>query len=171
MTEATILGLDLTADVLVPTIAAVIAVGVALVTRHFQLRDKRRDDLRKVFSDALAAVADYQELPYLVRRRSEAGPMTAADLTWHASQVQTRLDFFVARLQLESTDLGVAFEQLVRAARLETGAHLTEAWNEPRITADGGMVLGVRYRRDAANAERAACLAVMRRHIGIKSAG
>lgn len=168
MTFAPILGLDLTADVLVPTIAAALAVVGALITRHIQVRDKRRDDLRTVFSDALAAVADYQELPYLVRRRSDVGPMTPAELTWHASQVQTRLDLFVARLQLESTQLGSAYELLVRATRQETGAHLTEAWNQPRITSDGDMVLGARYPREAADAERAACLAVMRHHIGIK---
>lgn len=169
MTEATILGLDLTADVLVPTIAAAIAVAVALITRHFQVRDKRRDDLRALFSDALTAVADYQELPYLVRRRSDLSPMTTAELTWHASQVQTRLDLFIARLELESTQLGAAFEQLVRAARQEAGAHVTEAWNHERISTDGEMVLGAKYPRDAANAERNACLALMRRHIGIKS--
>lgn len=168
MTEATILGLDLTADVLVPTIAAAIAVAVALITRHFQVRDKHRDDLRALFSDALAAVADYQELPYLVRRRSDLPPMTTAELTWHASQVQTRLDLFVARLELESTQLGAAFERLVRTARQEAGAHVTEAWNQERISTDGEMVLGARYPRDAADAERAACLALMRAHIGIK---
>lgn len=169
MTMATTLGIDLTADVLVPTIAAVLTVGVALVARHFQLRDKRRDDLRVVFSDALEAVADYQELPYLVRRRSDTGPVTSGELTWHASQVQTRLDYFVARLHLESAQLGNAYELLVRATRRETGAHITEAWNQPRITADADMPLKVRYPRQDADVERAACLAVMRTHIRIKT--
>lgn len=168
MTGATTLGLDLTTDVLVPTIAAAIAVAVALITRHFQLRDKHRDDLRALFAEALSAVADYQELPYLIRRRSDVSPMTTSDLSWHASQVQTRLDLFVARIQLESTQLGDAFEQLVRTARTEAGTHITDAWNQERILTDAAMVLGTRYPRDHADAERATCLALMRTHIGIK---
>lgn len=166
MTVASVLGLDVTTDVLVPTITAALAVVVALVARHLQLRDKRRDDLRALFSDALAAIATYEELPYLVRRRSDAPPMTSAELTWHASQVQTRLDYFVARLELEATELGSAYELLVRAARQETGAHVSEAWGQPRITADTEMPLGSRYPRDAVDAQRTACLAVMQSHLG-----
>ncbi len=165
MTIAATINLDLAADVLVPTIAAFLAVVVALVTRHFQLRDKHRDELRALFSGALSAVADYQELPYLVRRRSDLSPMTPSELTWHASQIQSRLDCFIARLQLEEHDLGEAYELLVRATRQETGAHLSEAWTQTRIATDAEMPLRVRYPRDSANQQRNECLALMRSRI------
>ncbi len=39
------------------------------------------------------------------------------------------------------------------------------AWQQPPITTDSGMRLGVPYPRDQSNAARARCLEVMRRHL------
>lgn len=39
------------------------------------------------------------------------------------------------------------------------------AWDQPPITTDSGMNLGVPYPRDQSNAARATCIEVMRRHL------
>lgn len=159
--------LSITTDVLIPTVAALLAALVAIVTYIWQRLAKHRDVLRDLFSEALRAVADYQELPYLVRRRSGESPMKASELIFHASDIQTRLDYFSARLRLESPQLGDAYSGLVRTVRQESGAHISEAWNEDRLTGDKEMPLGTHYPRDRSDAEKAVCIKAMQKHLGI----
>ncbi|MER5218196.1 hypothetical protein ABT063_48835 [Streptomyces sp. NPDC002838] len=45
------------------------------------------------------------------------------------------------------------------------GAQMSLAWQQPPITTDSGMNLGIPYPRDRSNAARAACIEVMRRHL------
>jgi hypothetical protein len=86
-------------------------------------------------------------------------------LARHASEVQTRLDYYVARMRLESDEVADAFERLVTVTRQEAGAQMTEAWEQPRITSDAEMPVGTRYARDRADAEKVACLKVMLAHL------
>jgi hypothetical protein len=131
-------------------------------------RNQRRDDLRGVFSAALQSVAEYQELPYLIRRRSERSPLTPSDVAARANDVQTRLDYYVARLHFESPELGEAYDALVKAVRSESGRHMSEAWRQPRIANDAEMALGSPYPRDRADRARAHCIHVMQRHLGVR---
>lgn len=149
----------------VPMAAAALAALVAVWGYRREQWTKRRDALRTLFSEALRAVSDYQELPYLIRRRSKTSPMTAAELIARASDVQTRLDLHVARLQLESSELGEAYLHLVRTVRSEAGPQMTDAWRSPTIRSDKGVPLGLAYPRDATERARAACLVVMRAHL------
>jgi hypothetical protein len=158
--------LDISTGLMIPLVVALIAAGIAILVHVREERSQRRDRLRDVFSEALRAVADYQELPYMVRRRSDAQPMTREDLTRHASDVQSRLDFYVARLELESGALGDAYGRLVSTIRRESGAQMTTAWKEERLDSDVAVPLGASYERSAADAERRRCVAVMRRHLG-----
>ena len=160
--------LNITAQVAVPLFAALATLIWGIWTYRQQQRSKRRDGLREIFSEALRAVADYQELPYLVRRRSEGSPMKAAELTFHASSIQSRLDYFSTRLRLESRELGDTFDDLVRVVRMESGAHISEAWNEERLVADHEMPLGNKYGRERSLPAKAVCLSVMQRHLGIR---
>jgi hypothetical protein len=91
--------------------------------------------------------------------------MTREELTRHAREVQSRLDFYVARLELESSALGEVFGRLVSATRREAGAQMSQAWASPRITDDDRVPLGVAYDRTSANEERRRCLSVMRTHV------
>lgn len=158
---------EITKGLAIPVVVAIVPVIVGIILNARQRRTERDDRLRRVFSEALQAVADYQELPYLVRRRSSASPMTREELARHASDVQSRLDFYVARLELESPELGDAFDRLVGATRRESGAHMTEAWNAARISDDADVPLGVAYDRTAASEARRRCLSVMRSHLGV----
>jgi hypothetical protein len=156
---------EITKGLIIP-VALASAAGLVGLWRYIQdQRDRRRTHLRDVFSEALRAVADYQELPYLVRRRGDHTPMTPAEIAWHASEVQSRLDFYIARLRLEATQIGNSYERLVGITRQETGAHITEAWAQPRLDQDEDMPLQVRYSRDNADVERAACLNVMHTYL------
>lgn len=157
--------LDVTGDVVVPMLAIVATVIAGMATYIRQQKANRRDQHRDLFSEALRAIADYQELPYLVRRRSDHSPMTPADLARHASEVQTRLDFYAARIRLESADVADAFDNLVSTTRQEAGAHMTSAWAEPRITSDADMPLGTAYARDRAEAAKAACIKAMQAYL------
>lgn len=157
---------DVLVGVGIPVVVLVCTIAYGIWSYRRQQQDKHRDGLRDLFSEALRAVADYQELPYLVRRRSDDSPMKPSELTWHASGVQSRLDFYVARLDLESEALGTAYAGLVGATRREAGAHMTAAWRENRLASDADIPLGAAYRRDDADQERQRCLAVMRQHLG-----
>lgn len=153
------------AGVVVPTLAIIATVGLGVWTYRRQQESKHQDHLRDLFSDALRTVADYQELPYLIRRRSDAPPMTTAELTWHVSGVQTRLDYYVTRLALEDDSVGKAFETLVVATRQEAGGQMTEAWHQARITRDEDVPLGSGYTRETADAAKAACSLVMQQYL------
>lgn len=159
------LGFDAVVGVLVPLVVAALSILGAAMTYRRQQQDRYRDHLRGLFSEALRAVADYQEVPYLVRRRGDASPMTAAELVRHTGDVQSRLDFYTARLQLESEHLGRAYERLIRAVRQESGPHISEAWRQPRLASDGQMPLGAAYPRDLADTQREECLRVMREYV------
>lgn len=152
-------------NVLVPIVAAVLAACVVVGGYLYERRNKRRDDLRELFSDALEAVAEYQELPYLVRRRSDSSPMTTADLSARISAIQTRLDFFTARLSLESEEVGLTFENLVRVVRSESGSQISEAWRADRLAEDSLMPLGMSYPRSKGEEAKTETLKMMQAYL------
>ena len=157
--------LDVTDGVIVPTLAIIGGLlGVVLAYRH-QQKENRRVRLRDLFGEALRAIADYQELPYLVRRRSDQSPMTPADLAHHASDVQTRLDYYVARLRLESPDVANPYDALVLATRQEAGAQISSAWAEARVTSDAAMPLGTAYSRERADGAKQPCIEAMQAYL------
>lgn len=158
--------LEIAAGVAVPTAAAVLTVSVGIWTYTRQQQARRRERLRDLFSDALRAVADYQELPYLIRRRSDESPMKPSELVRHVSDIQTRLDYYIARLRLESREVGEAYERLVSVTRRESGSQMTEAWHQARLTGDADIPLGARYTRDLSDVEQATCITVMHNHLG-----
>jgi len=57
------------------------------------------------------------------------------------------------------------YASLVATARAEARAQMSLAWQQPPITSDSGMNLGIPYPRDRSNAARATCIKVMRRHL------
>lgn len=162
------------AQIIVPLatalIAAVAAAGIAVTGYRREQASKRRDHLRNLFAESLEAVADYQEMPYRICRRSDNEPMTPTALASRVSDVQARLDFYVARLDLESPEVGHAYSKLVGTVRAEAGAQMTDAWHRPRIESDAEMPLRDRFPRELAESEKLACIAVMQKHLGIAPA-
>jgi hypothetical protein len=153
----------------VALLAGVIAVAGALVsvalTYHLNQRAARRQRQVDVFAEALRAIEDYAELPYRIRRR-RGTPDARHELTEQISQIQSRIAFHQAWLAIEAPGAARSYDDLVRAAKMQAGTHMTQAWSEPATTKDSQVSLGVAYPRDQINDARQACVAAMREALG-----
>ena len=88
----------------------------------------RRDRKAKVYAEALAAVREYQELPYRVRRRAASDAATRAALAERVSEVMSKLGFYLAWLRIDSPETSVAYLDLVSRTRRQCRRHLADAW-------------------------------------------
>ncbi|MEU2542350.1 MULTISPECIES: hypothetical protein [Streptomyces] len=150
-----------TAALIVPCIALL----GAFLTYALNQRAVRRERRAKTFAEALTAVEEYLEMPYRIRRRSESSSAVRQQLTDEVSSLLARMAFHQAWLQIEATTVAGPYATLVATARAEAGAQMSLAWQQPPITTDSGMNLGIPYPRDRSNAARAACIEVMRQHL------
>src|SRR5258707_11695030 len=146
-------------------IAALIAALVAVAGYALTQAWTRREQRAKAFADALAAVEEYLEAPYRVRRRPGATPEVRAALTAALSDLQARIALHGAWLHVVAPAVGQAYDALVSAARAEGGTQMTEAWKSAPLTSDGDMNLKVASPHPQADAQRARVIAAMRRHL------
>ena len=146
-------------------IAALIAATAVLIGYLVNQVANRKAEKTKVFAEAIEAVADYQEMPYRIRRRPASDAPTRLALSERVSDIQKRIDFHRAWLVIESAKVGETYEALVSAVRKEAGEHMKTAWKEPLITEDDQMSLGVAYSCPDTQAARAACLTAMQQHL------
>lgn len=149
-------------------IAALIAALVAVTGYMLTQTQARRERRAREFADALAAVEEYLEAPYRIRRRQAATPEAREALTSALSDLQARIALHRAWLQVEAPAVGRAYEALVSAARSEAGAQMAEAWNAAPLTSDTDMNLKVAYPHPNSDAERAKVIAAMRQHLGLR---
>ena len=149
-------------------IAALIAALVVVAGYMLTQAQARRERRAKEFADALAAVEEYLEAPYRIRRRQAATPEAREALTSALSNLQARIALHCAWLQVEAPAVGHAYEALVSAARSEAGAQMAEAWNTSPLTSDTDMNLEVAYPHPNSDAERAKVIAAMRQHLRLR---
>jgi hypothetical protein len=142
-------------------IAAVVAVAGYMLTQAQARRERRA----KEFAQALAAVEEYLEAPYRIRRRPAATPEIRGALTNSLNDLQARIAHHRAWLHVEAPAVATAYDALVAAARSEAGNQMREAWNCAPPAADAEMNLLVAYTHPEADAERAKVIAVMRQNI------
>jgi hypothetical protein len=142
------------------------AVAVVL-TYSLGERAARRDRHAEAFAKALAAVEDYAEMPYRIRRRRR-GDEARHELTGQISQVQSQIAFHQAWLRIEAPTVAVAYDALVQAARKQAGVQMNDAWNESVLSGDRHMNLGSAYQRDEIDSARSVCLHVMREALGYR---
>ncbi len=103
-------------------IAGVLAAGIAILGYSFQQKLARRERLASIYSEALRAVEDYLEAPYLLRRR-DGSHSTRTALTKHVSEIQSRIAYYSALIQIHGPKrVSAAYGKLVKAARSEAGA-------------------------------------------------
>lgn len=145
-------------------IAALVAVAGYGLTQAWARRERRA----KAFADALAAIEEYLEAPYRIRRRPGTTSEIRAALAAALSDLQARIAHHRAWLQVEAPAIGQAYDALVSAARAEAGIQMTEAWNSAPLTTDADMNLNVAYPHPQADAERAEVIAAMRRHLRLR---
>lgn len=129
------------ATIIAAVAAAVVAVSGYFLQRHFA----RQHERRTTYAEALKAVHDYLEGPYLVRRRrpGSAGRLAVAQ---HLSEVQSRLNYYSDLLQLQGpTEVADAYVAAVRTARQEAGDQMKGAWRKAPIRCDAQMSLRLRF--------------------------
>lgn len=149
------------ATVVAAALGALVAAGIAVYAYVGQQQAVRRERRMTAYAEALRAVADYVEAPYVVRRHDGTAETRHA-ITTLISDVQSRIALFDAWLQLHAaSDVHVAFTDYVAAARSEAGAQMTAAWNEPPIQQDSDVPLGDAYTHPKTDAVRAVVLQKM----------
>ena len=146
-------------------IAALIAAVVAVAGYMLTQAQARRERRAKEFAQALAAVEEYLEAPYRIRRRQASTPEARDALTNMLSDLQARIAHHRAWLHVEAQAVASAYDALVAAARSEAGVQMTEAWNSAPLAKDADMNLKVAYQHPDSDAERAKVIAVMRQNL------
>jgi hypothetical protein len=149
--------------------AAAIAALVAVAGYFIAQARARRERRAKAFADALAAVEDYLEAPYRVRRRQASTPEARAALTSALNDLQARIELHRAWLQVEAPAVADAYEALVSAARTEAGTQMADAWNSTPPANDGDMNLRVAYEHPEADTQRLLVIRSMRRELRLWS--
>jgi hypothetical protein len=149
-----------------PVLAAIIAGLVALAGYLVTQFANRRDRKAKVYAEALAAVREYQELPYRVRRRAASDAATRAALAERISDVMAKLGFYEAWLQIDSPQTGSAYMDLVSRTRRQGRQHLSNAWGGKVLERDAEMIGATAPVAWDIKPELDLCVLVMRRELG-----
>ncbi len=160
-TGGTGIGVTQIVVLVVPVVAGCFLLAGYLLNQIWARNERRA----KAFADALAAVENYLEMPYRVRRRPASDPETRATLTNQMSDIKAQIAFHQAWLQVEAPQVAEAYDDLVHAAQEEGGAQMQQAWQEPLRDTDAAMNLGVAYDRSKSDAARARTLKRMREEI------
>jgi len=140
------------------------ALTVAL-TYGLNQRAGRRERHSKAFAEALAAIEDYAEMPYRIRRRLSQ-LSSQHELTEQISQIQSQIAFHQAWLSIEAPSVAEDYAELVRAVKQQAGKQMREAWLMPTARRAAQFNIGVVYERDKINAARSRCIDTMRSALG-----
>ena len=139
--------------------------GVAVTLFVNGARDERRRRL-DVHARALEAVAQYYEMPFLIRRRRHDEPSAErARLTERFADVQAELASCEALIRTDrDVDVRRTYEALVTGLRAYAGEEASLAWEAPPITSDEEMGMGaVIHALKPIEASRDACERAMAR--------
>ena len=133
-------------------IAAVLGAGVVMAGYLWQQRAARHERRAGIYSEAIRAVEDYLEAPFLVLRREESKP-ALRELTAQISDIQSRIAYYRAMLRVYAPEeVATTYVQFVAAARREAGAAMTDAWKSSPIRRGKDVPLGARFARSRSDA-------------------
>ncbi len=142
--------------------AALIAAIVVVIGYSRQQRAARRERRATMYAEALRAVEDYLEAPYLIRRR-DGSAEARRQITDHISDVQSRINFYTGWLTIHApTKVTGTYEAFVRAARQDAGPQMTAAWEGKPTRKDRDVPVRQAYDRARAYASRSLVLAAMK---------
>jgi hypothetical protein len=130
--------------------------------------NNRNERKRKIDAEALLAVRQYQDLPYRIRRRPSSTTETRAQLNNHINDVLTNLRFYHAWMQVDSREVGIAYQDYIKQTQRFGRMHRQAAWTAPIIDSDEGMREELSYQYEN-EPELALCLMAMRREISLWS--
>lgn len=150
---ATAIG-PLTWDGFATIIAAILATLGAVVGYSIQQRISRKERRAVVYSEALRAVEDYLEAPYLVRRR-DGSASARQSITTRISDIQSRLSYYSALLEIHAdSEINDTYRKLVSVARVEAGNEMSEAWNSLPTCRDHDVPISIRHDRSRTDEAR-----------------
>jgi len=144
-------------------IAGILAAAVAVLGYAAQQWLSRADARAVMYSEALRAVEDYAEAPFIVQRRS--GKDARAVVATQISEVQSRMRQSCALLEISANEqIASAYARLVLAARRQAGAAMSDAWRARRIRRDADVPGRTPYDRSEIDIERRAYFDAIRKH-------
>jgi hypothetical protein len=124
---------------------------------HLNQRAATNDRKRQEYAKALALVFKWQEMPYRILRRDPESP--AQPLIQRMHDLQEKIAFYEAWIAVESTQISVAYRDLIKETRKQVAPHLQAAWqSDPPISPNVGNRYPVeveQYKRSYIEAVRA----------------
>lgn len=127
----------------------------------------RRERKRGLFAEALSAVMEYWEFPYVVRRRrGDARPQERIRISEALREVQARLSFHQAWIGIEGRRVSRAFDGLLAETRTVMGSQMRVGWNSEPTHDDTGMNITDIERGDL-ELRRDAYLTAVRDHLSL----
>jgi len=154
------------ATVVAAVLGALIAALVVVAGYRQQKNATRREERVTVYAEALRAVEDYLESPYLILRR-DGSHQARMDLVRHVSDIQSRLAFHRAWLQIHAaSETSTAYEELVLCAKAEAGTQMTDAWRSRPTRRDRDVPLATPLQQPRSNAAKTKVLEAMRKEVG-----
>jgi hypothetical protein len=113
--------------------AAGLASAVALIGYLGSQRIQRVERRAQVFAQAMRAVDQLQELPYLIWRRSGSSPDTVQRLGERQSELLQDVRYFVNLIRIENLEVARVYHLLARRVRRQMHANRRIAWDDPLI--------------------------------------
>lgn len=121
-------------------VSALTAFGVVVLAELLRRSHEAAERKRDVFASALAAVAAYQEFPYIVRRRGVANPEAERlRISEALSEVQKEITYYLGWLTIESGPVADAYRVLVTETRQVAGREISAGWDLEPMNTDEGM--------------------------------
>lgn len=121
-------------------VAAVVAGGVALLTRWSNVQQAARQRQIETWAEAFKAYVAYKEFPFLVRRRSPEDPAgERVRLSTALSEVQQQLSYFSSWAGAESRRVGAIYDHLISEARRVAGPAIAAGWDRAPVDSDRAM--------------------------------
>ncbi|MEU1896898.1 hypothetical protein ABZ512_00880 [Nocardiopsis dassonvillei] len=109
-------------------VAAILAATIAIIGYNRQQKISRQERRAAIYSEALRAVEDYLEAPYLILRR-DGSAGARREITTRISDIQSRMSYYSALLEIHAhAEIGMAYQALSASARSEAGKAMREAW-------------------------------------------
>ena len=114
--------------------------GTSFLGLLYNSMQERRDRHREHFSRALQTVTEYEEFPFVVRRRRAKAPEDERiRISTELREVQANLSYHRAWLMTEATEVGAAYDALLQQLRSTVGKEIHEAWLVTPPSNDEGM--------------------------------
>jgi hypothetical protein len=131
--------------------AAVLGALVVVIGYLVQQAAARHERRAAIYSEAIRAVEDYLEAPFIVLRR-ERNNAAIREITTRISDIQSRIAYYEAMLRVYAPeDVALIYMRFVAAARREAGTAMTDAWKSAPIRRGEQVPIGHRFDRSGSN--------------------